>query len=195
MRVSKALVILKNKMASPAVDSSNRSCNSPTEFCEPILQCTAEQLFQEVKREAEESGRISDDLMSALLFVFQAPLHQALDLLDRGAVTRYSCPAGRELYRVRGSGGRFYICLTSSNYCSCPSFVYKVLVKADSLLCKHMLAVQLTRAIAAGKRGCEEGTAGEPKYSRLPSVEEVCVADEEFGRLLVSTSSSEQRDC
>ena len=184
-------------MASPAVESSISSRNSSTELCKPILQCTAEQLFLEVQREAGETGRISDDLLSALLCLFQGSLHQAFDLLDHGDITRYTCPAGRELYRVRGSGGRFYICLTSSNYCSCPSFVYKVLVKADSLLCKHMLAVQLTKAIAAGKRVCEKGTEGrgegEPKSS-LPSVEEVCVTDEEFGRLLVSFSTSELGD-
>ena len=169
------------------------SCRSSEGTCGSILQSTADQLLLEVKREAKESGRISDDLLSALLFLFQASLHQALDLLDRGAVTRYYCSAGRELYRVRGSGGRFYTCLTSSDYCSCPSFVYTVLVKRDSLLCKHLLAVQLGRAMAAGKResgGSREGE-GEGRDSCLPTVDEVCVTDEEFGRMLI-TSSGEQ---
>ena len=186
---SGAQKMLKNKMASSA---DNRTCISSTENREPILQSTAEQLFLEVKRETEEAGRISEDLMSALLFVFQTPVHQAFDLLDQGAVTRYSCPTGRELYRVKGSGGRFYTCLTSSNYCSCPSFVYTVLVKEDSLLCKHMLAVQLARAIGAGRKvGEDKDREGEGK-SGLPTVEEVCVTDEEFGRLLVSAAGGQR---
>ena len=156
--------------------------------CGSILQSTAGQLLVEVKREAEESGRISEDLLSALLFVFQAPLHQALDLLDRGCVTRYHCPAGRELYRVRGSGGRFYTCLTSSDYCSCPSFVYTVLVKRDSLLCKHLLAVRLGAAMAAGKREDEMKGESERKTNFLPSVDEVCVTDKEWSKMLSTTS-------
>ena len=168
------------------------SCSSSSSAgaCGSILQSTADQLLLEVKREAEESGSISEDLVSALLFVFQAPLHQALDLLDRGSVTRYYCTAGRELYRVRGSGGRFYTCLTSSDYCSCPSFVYTVLVKQDSLLCKHLLAVQLGRALSAGARGHVGSREGEEegKSSSLPTVDEVCVTDEEFGRMLMIAS-------
>lgn len=167
-----------------------RACKLPSSTGS-VLESTAQQLFLEVKREAEELGEISEDLMSALLFVFQAPLHQALDLLDRGAVTRYSCPAGRELFRVRGSGGRSYTCLTSSNYCSCPSFVYSVLVKEDSLLCKHMLAVQLGRAIGQGKRG-GTGETGGAKSGGLPRVDEVCVSDEDFAGLLMKAAMGEQ---
>lgn len=171
-------------MASPAGDGSIHERSSSTRLCEPILQSTAEQLFLEVKREAEEAGKISEDLMSALLFVFQTPLHQAFDLLDQGSVSRYFCPTGRELYRVKGSGGRTYTCLTSSNYCSCPSFVYTVLVKEDTLLCKHMLAVQLARAIGAGKKAMSQKETRE--MSGLPVIEEFCVSDDEFSKLLIS---------
>lgn len=177
-------------MASLAADSSVRAHSSSGGVCEPILQSTAEQLFLEVKRETEEAGKLSEDLMSALLFVFQTPLHQAFELLDQGSVSRYFCPAGRELYRVKGSGGRTYTCLTSSNYCSCPSFVYTVLVKEDALLCKHMLAVQLARAIAAGKKATSQKEKERAK-SGLPEIEEVCVSDEEFGKLLMSTSDEQ----
>ena len=156
-----------------------------------VLRPTADQLLLEVKREAESNGRISDDLMSALLFVYQAPLHQALDLLDRGSVTRYHCPAGRELYRVRGSGGRSYTCLASSNYCSCPSFVYTVLVKEESLLCKHMLAVQLGKAMEAGRRERGEKAGGD---STLPSIAEVSVSDREFGTMMENQDTDADTD-
>lgn len=192
-------------MASLAAPPASSSTAQPSA---PLLQSTAEQLLLEVKRETEESGRISDDLMSALHFVFQQSLLPALDLVDQGAVDHYSCPSGRELYRVKGSGGRVYTCLTTSNYCSCPSFVYAVLVKEDALLCKHMLAVQLARAIAAGKReswrggrregeGSDEGRGGEGEEERgrgLDVTNEVNVTDEEFAHLLMSAACQEDAD-
>lgn len=137
---------------------------SPSGESGAILQPTVDQLFLEVRRETQETGRISDDLMSALHFLFHQTLVQAFDLVDRRQVVHYICPSGRELYCVQGSGQRTYTCLASSNYCSCPSFVYSVLVREDSLMCKHMLAVQLARAMSAS--------------------EETTVCDEEFAKLL-----------
>ncbi len=135
------------------------------------LQAVADQLLLEVRRETQETGHISDDLMSALNFLFHQSLLQALDLIDRKHVSHFVCPSGRELYRVQGSRERTYTCLVSSNYCSCPSFVYTVLVREDSLMCKHMLAVQLARAMAAAR--------------------EVTVSDEEFTELLGTDRQSE----
>ncbi len=131
----------------------------------------ADQLLLEVRRETQENGHISDDLMSALHFLFHQTLPQALDLVVRKHVSHCVCPSGRELYRVQGSGQRTYTCLVSSNYCSCPSFVYTVLVREDSLVCKHMLAVQLAREMAAAQ--------------------EVVVSDEEYADLLGSNGHSD----
>ncbi len=133
-----------------------------------LLQPMAEPLLLEVRRETQENGHISDDLMAALHFLFHQTLPQALDLVDRKHVSHCVCPSGRELYRVQGSGQRTYTCLVSSNYCSCPSFVYTVLVREDSLMCKHMLAMQLAQAMAAAQ--------------------EVAVSDEEFAELLGSNA-------
>ena len=150
--------------------TSSSSVTSPSAVAAvPPLQSIADQLLLEVKREQQETGHISDDLMSALQSVFQQPLIQAFDLIDRDAITHFVCPSGRELYRVQGSSSqRVYTCLVSSNYCSCPSFVYTVLVKEDSLMCKHMLAVQLARAM-----GCSQ---------------EVTVSNEDFVEMLASSS-------
>ena len=199
-------------MASPT--AALAASSSTAQPSAPLLQSTAKQLLLEVKRETEESGRISDDLMSALHFVFQQPLLPALDLVDQGAIDHCSCPSGRELYRVKGSGGRVYTCLTTSNYCSCPSFVYTVLVREDALLCKHMLAVQLARAIAAGRRESgrgkgeggggggggggrgDEGRGGEEEEERgrgVDVMDEMCVTDEEFAHLLMSAVCQEDQ--
>ncbi len=64
----------------------------------------ANQLLLEVRRETQENGHISDDLMSALHFLFHQTLPQALDLVDRKHVSHCVCPSGRELYRVQGRG-------------------------------------------------------------------------------------------
>ena len=119
-----------------------------------VLHSTVEQLLLEVKRETQnqDNPSLSDNLLSALNAVFQQPLLYALDLVDKDHVTRYACPPGRELFQVQASTGkRLYTCLLSSNYCSCPSFVYSVVLKEDSLMCKHVLAVQLARAMGRVK--------------------------------------------
>ena len=86
--------------------------------------------------------------MSSLQSVFQQPLLGALDLIDQdGSVTKLTCPAGRNLYQVRGTSGASYYCFTSSNYCSCPSFIFTVLKKEDVLYCKHTIAVFIGEAL------------------------------------------------
>ncbi len=108
--------------------------------------------------------------MSALHFLFHQTLPQALDLVDRKHVSHCVCPSGRELYRVQGSGQRTYTCLVSSNHCSCLSFVYMVIVREGSLVCKHMLAIQMARAMA--------------------EAQEAVISDEEFAELLGSNGNS-----
>ena len=135
-----------------------------------ILKPVVEQLLTEVRREKSENGELSDDLLSALYAVFQQPLLNALDIIDRESVTRCVCPTGRELYQVQGSGSKVYICLTTSNYCSCPSFVYSTIIKEDSILCKHQLAVHL-----AGAMQC---------YKKIE------VSDEEFAKLLSEVNTN-----
>lgn len=123
---------------------------------EELLKAVLEGLLKaEDTQETRTSGVLSDDCLLALHSIFQQNLVPAMDLVDRGGVTKYvSTAAGgvtRQLYVVQGSAGSRYICLTSSRYCSCPSFGYSVLVRGDALLCKHQLAAQL--AVAVGR--CE----------------------------------------
>ena len=120
----------------------------------------------------EEGASLSDDCMLALHSIFQQNLVLALDLVDRGGVTRYSSTAAgggvaRLLYVVQGSAGSRYVCLSSSRYCSCPAFVYSVLVRGDALLCKHQLAVQL--AVAMGR--CEQVEVSGEEWAILASMD------------------------
>ena len=100
-----------------------------------------------IRKEKEQNGAISDDLLSSLHSVFQQPLLGALDLIDQDSVAKLTCPAGRTLYQVRGTSGASYYCFTSSNYCSCPSFIFTVLKKEDALYCKHLIAALVGEAL------------------------------------------------
>ena len=85
--------------------------------------------------------------MLSLQSVFQQPLLGALDLIDQDSVIKVTCPAGRNLYQVRGTSGTTYYCFTSSNYCSCPSFIFTVVKKEDVLYCKHVIAALIGEAL------------------------------------------------
>ncbi|XP_056001848.1 zinc finger SWIM domain-containing protein 7-like [Ostrea edulis] len=111
------------------------------------VQEVADQLLAEVNTAYNKTGKLNDELLSALNFVFQAPLLPALDILDNRGVTAISCPSGRKVYQVLGTSGTPYICLPSSKYCSCPAYRYSVLLKNDHLLCKHVLAIRLAEAM------------------------------------------------
>lgn len=123
-----------------------------------------DELLTCIRKEKEQSGTISDELLSSLHSVFQQPLLGALDLIDQDSVTKLTCPAGRTLYQVRGTSGASYYCFTSSNYCSCPSFIFTILKKEDALYCKHVIAALVGEA--------------------LGRVVDKQISDEEFSKLL-----------
>lgn len=117
-----------------------------------------------------EGAAISDHCMTALHSIFQQNLVPALDLVERGRVTKYVCSTGpvtRKLYVVQGSTGNQYVCLTTSSYCSCPSYVYNVLVKGDALLCKHQLAVRLATSLGT----CEQVEVSREEWATLAGMD------------------------
>ncbi|XP_031556637.1 zinc finger SWIM domain-containing protein 7-like [Actinia tenebrosa] len=107
----------------------------------------SEQLFAEVRLCQEQHGRLTEELLSALYFVFGQPILHALDLVDRRSITRLTSPSGRIIHQVVGSSGQTYTCLKASSFCTCPSYTYTVLVKMETIMCKHLLAVNLAEAI------------------------------------------------
>uniref|UniRef100_A0A3P9BHY8 Zinc finger, SWIM-type containing 7 n=1 Tax=Maylandia zebra TaxID=106582 RepID=A0A3P9BHY8_9CICH len=82
-------------------------------------------------------------------FVFGSCALQALDLVDQHSVTCLTAPSGRKAFQVTGGSGRLYTCFLSCHYCPCPAFAYSVLRRNDGLVCKHILAVYLSQAMAA----------------------------------------------
>uniref|UniRef100_A0A8C5QSV9 Zinc finger SWIM-type containing 7 n=1 Tax=Leptobrachium leishanense TaxID=445787 RepID=A0A8C5QSV9_9ANUR len=87
-----------------------------------------------------------------LKFIFGPMALHALDLVDLRSVLHITSPCGRSTYQVTGSSGKTYTCYKSCHYCSCPAFIFSVLRKNDSMLCKHILAVYLSQAMGA----CQE---------------------------------------
>ncbi|GAB1599265.1 zinc finger SWIM domain-containing protein 7-like, partial [Argonauta hians] len=111
------------------------------------LSAIETQLLSEVSRVYKETTSLSDELLSALQFLYQSSLLPALDIIDRKAVTLLQCPSKRQLYTVIGSSGIVYICFPASKYCSCPAYNYSVLLKDDHIMCKHILAIKLSEAM------------------------------------------------
>uniref|UniRef100_A0A3B4GPW8 Zinc finger, SWIM-type containing 7 n=1 Tax=Pundamilia nyererei TaxID=303518 RepID=A0A3B4GPW8_9CICH len=110
-----------------------------------FLPAVAEQLFQDIQKAyQEQTPKIHDDL-----FVFGSCALQALDLVDQHSVTCLTAPSGRKAFQVTGGSGRLYTCFLSCHYCPCPAFAYSVLRRNDGLVCKHILAVYLSQAMAA----------------------------------------------
>ncbi|XP_071791091.1 zinc finger SWIM domain-containing protein 7-like [Asterias amurensis] len=107
------------------------------------------ELLKHVKTVYQSTQTLPEDLLSALHFVYKAPLLQALDLVDNKSVTRITCPAGRIAFQVQGSSGIPYTCLPSSNFCTCQYYSFTVLKRTDVNLCKHVLAVMLSCAMGA----------------------------------------------
>ncbi|XP_062816806.1 zinc finger SWIM domain-containing protein 7 isoform X1 [Anolis carolinensis] len=67
------------------------------------------------------------------------------------------------LLQVSGSSGKLYTCYASCHFCSCPAFTFSVLRKGERLVCKHILAIYLSRALGA----CTELTVQEQQLSKL----------------------------
>ncbi|XP_076473091.1 zinc finger SWIM domain-containing protein 7-like isoform X2 [Babylonia areolata] len=107
------------------------------------VKLVGDSLFQEADRTFKEHGKLTEEILSALHFVYQAPVLSALELVDKSAVSQLVSPSGRSVYQVIGSSGTPYTCLKTSHYCSCPAFTFSVLHKEDHMMCKHHLAVQI----------------------------------------------------
>ncbi|KAM4797455.1 zinc finger SWIM domain-containing protein 7 [Rhinophrynus dorsalis] len=128
-----------------------------------VLPAVAEELLQEIRLTYQETSQLSDELLLGLKFIFGPTALYALDLVDRHSVSQVTSPSGRTAFQVIGSSGKTYTCYSSCHYCSCPAFSFSVLRKNDSMVCKHILAVYLSRAIGT----CQELTVSERQMSDI----------------------------
>ncbi|KAL4224230.1 Zinc finger SWIM domain-containing protein 7 [Mactra antiquata] len=131
--------------------NANDVIHSNGDASSELYEMVIDQLFAELKTVYAETGKVTDEVLSALNNVLQTPLLPALDLVDSKNVTLLVCPAGRKLYQVVGSSSTPYTCFESNNYCSCPAYKFSVLKKEEHSMCKHVLAVKLSNALGVTK--------------------------------------------
>ncbi|XP_015223051.1 zinc finger SWIM domain-containing protein 7 isoform X1 [Lepisosteus oculatus] len=139
-------------------ESASRSGNMST-----VLPDVAEEVLKDIRKAYQETSQIPDELLLVLKFVFGSSALYALDLVDHRAVTCVTSPSGRKVFQVVGSSGRLYTCYSSCHYCPCPSFTFSVLRRNNSLLCKHILAVYLCRAMGL----CRDVTVTDQQMSAI----------------------------
>ncbi|KYR00308.1 hypothetical protein DLAC_03048 [Tieghemostelium lacteum] len=84
---------------------------------------------------------ITDECLLSLYFIFDQPLFASLDIIDEKLIKRYTfLPSNRYFYVIEGTKGGKYMCLIDGDYCSCPSFNFSVLLRSESIYCKHQIA-------------------------------------------------------
>lgn len=105
------------------------------------------QLLLELKNCSIKQCGIDKELLSSLNCMFSSTLPSALQIVDQKCVTCLLGSNGRMFYKVKGSSGISYLVLSSAFYCTCQSFLYTVLKKKSTLICKHILAVHIAQAL------------------------------------------------
>mmetsp|Transcript_34678 Transcript_34678/g.35371 ORF Transcript_34678/g.35371 Transcript_34678/m.35371 type:complete len:152 (+) Transcript_34678:51-506(+) len=89
------------------------------------------------------------DFLRCCVFSFNEgmpTLESVIDVLESGMVREITCrTSGRSIWKVYGSKGVEYICLSS--YCPCRSFYEQARSSSVYLVCKHLLAIQLAKPL------------------------------------------------
>eukprot|EP00899_Mesostigma_viride_P021400 jgi/Mesvir1/29261/Mv08180-RA.1 len=97
---------------------------------------------------------VSDDQHRMLNFLYgPKSALTAWEAVESGRVELLKgVPSGRSFYRVhaepRKSHFEYYVCFLdgAASFCSCQSFVFKVVQKEEHIYCKHLLAAELAKA-------------------------------------------------
>jgi len=102
-----------------------------------------------------EHNELSNDSLMKLQTIFPENLIiSALDLIDRGSVIHHITPWNHTEYEVLGSTATYTILLDLDASprvpysCTCPSFIYAVLLSETHIMCKHLLATFLARKLS-----------------------------------------------
>jgi len=108
-------------------------------------------LFANAIIKSIEPDSLSDETLAKLHAIFPKQLVvAALDIIDHGNVIHYVTPWGHTEYEVIGSTATYSILLDIKASpipysCSCPAFVYSVLISDTHIMCKHVLATLIAR--------------------------------------------------
>jgi len=103
----------------------------------------------------EHNNELSHDSLTKLQTIFPEKLIiAALDLIDRECVIHHTTPWNHTEYAVLGSTATYTVLLDLDAApkvpysCTCPSFIYAVLLSETHVMCKHLLATFLARKLS-----------------------------------------------
>ena len=95
---------------------------------------------------------VTDTHLAALSLLFDKHVVKAASIVDSHGVSSHEGKeSGRLVYQVKSTGGDPYT-VFPGHYCSCHSFFYDVVSRAEVVYCKHQLAVFLSDALGRTRR-------------------------------------------
>jgi predicted nucleic acid-binding Zn finger protein len=136
-----------------------------------IIDKLEEYILEDLKNQYHKDKYISNDMLESLYFIYNKPLLEAFDQIDRfdtqyeqlriqqktdgqptSLVTKLFSlnrdqPSDYFIYQVKGSTGINYYIPEEVNFCSCTSFKLNVIDKMDYLYCKHLIMIKILTAM------------------------------------------------
>lgn len=120
--------------------------------------------FKAICRAVSRSGRIDGESERALKNLLSDRFERALELVQVGAVKRWTfTPSGRVIWVVQGKKALYQV-IPQSNFCSCDDFYFRVLDRKKQL-CYHLVA----QGLAAALNRFEDATLPDGEYEGVTS--------------------------
>lgn len=109
------------------------------------------EFFENVIQQIKEEQELNEESIHVLHSFFGNQLFESIHLAENEAVTKVSCESRRFIYNI--SDHCLYpvnkqdeykrdivFCTTEPRYCSCTTFLDKVICNQEIILCRHVLA-------------------------------------------------------
>ena len=132
-------------LATPSSSSSSSSSPTfpvPTEHAYLLILRLTDSILAHV----QATRTLLDQHLLQLHALYGATLEKAVGIVDVEGVTVVRADtSGRFVFQVEGSEVRPYSC--TLHHCSCPAYTNSVLLRPDSVYCKHQLASRVAHAL------------------------------------------------
>ncbi|WP_455369295.1 hypothetical protein [[Eubacterium] cellulosolvens] len=121
-------------------------------------------LIDKICNEIKLNHSIKTETKQKLEESFGERFHQALNIIEKGAVKRYKFkPSDRVIWEVKGKTSSYQI-MTRTYFCNCDDYYFRVM-SSKKQLCYHIIAQKI--AYALGKFENEERS--DRDYSKVTS--------------------------
>lgn len=107
-------------------------------------------------RQLKEEGTLTKKTTLTLYSIFDKTLLESLQLTEGKQVTKVQSDSGRIIYRVSNecilqqddtSQKTINTCMTKPRYCNCDKFIQDIILKNEMIMCRHILAVELSECL------------------------------------------------